>query len=125
MGYRISRYFIEDLPRGEQVELGDITLCPDTRSVLHGRIVDCNGNTIAGAVVKFFSAPCGTEVCLCDDADELTDLGHVFTDECGQFLFPVENAGDRIFLIKVFAPQDPAVVAGDAEACFDTEDCCF
>lgn len=127
MGFRITRYFVDDVPANAQVELGDLILCEDPRTVLHGRVLDCEGNPVAGCIVNIFSAPAGTPVCLCDQEgvfDALVEEGHVFTDECGQFIFPVCPVG-RIFLIKLFALASNAVVTDPATACANTLfNCC-
>ena len=124
MGYRISRYYIDNVPKGEEIEFGDVVLCSDNRSVLHGRIVNCEGNPVPGAIVKVFVASASTPVCLCNQTDNLTDLGHVFTDVCGQFIFPVTEPCGKRYLIKVFATQCPSYVEGTITPCFDTENCC-
>lgn len=122
MGFRITRYTVNNIPGNAQVELDDLLLCDDNRSVLHGRVVDCAGLPVANAVVKIFSAPAGVDVC--DAPPEfLTPEGHVFTDSSGQFIFPVCPT-DRVFLIKIFALETAGIIPATATPCPTLFPCC-
>ncbi|MGQ9558771.1 MAG: hypothetical protein ACUVTU_12575 [Desulfurispora sp.] len=127
MSFRLTRYRIKNVPPGKQVDVGNLTLCDENRSVLHGRVIDCNGQPVEGAVVKIFSLPakdtCGKPVDPCDCHVQLTSEGHTFTDECGEWLFPV-CATNKMFLIKIFAFRPTDSVFVSAKRCEDGLPCC-
>lgn len=124
MGFRITRYFFDDVPENSVCELGNLTLCEDSRSVIQGRVVDCNAQPVAGAVVQVLSAPAGTPVCACPEPANLTNLGTVFTDQCGRFIFPVTPVAGLVFLLRIFAVEPPVPCPAVPAPCPDSIDCC-
>ena len=64
----------------------------ENRTVIHGIVRNPEGYPVPGAVVKFFKK---------GDCENLQPIGHVITDDCGQFIFgPVEDG--ITLLLKVF-----------------------
>ena len=79
MGVKITKCSFVPKPN-EQIDTV-ITIDEEQRSVIHGVVKDKCGNYVKDAVVKLFKAKSDTDKC------ELKPITHVFTDECGQFLF--------------------------------------
>lgn len=78
MGSRFVKY--EFSPKeNEQIE-AVIKVPEETRSVIHGVVIDCRNKPIKNAVVKLLEVIPG-------NPSRLKPLTHTFTDECGQFLF--------------------------------------
>lgn len=93
MGYRSGDFKIHPT-QNEQIEA--IVKCPyDSRSVINGTVINCQGKPIKDAVVKLFAVnnPC--------DPLSLCPITHTFTDEYGQFLFGPLCPG-KVYLVKVW-----------------------
>lgn len=93
MGSKLTK--IEFCPgKNEQLET-TIFLQKETRSVIHGVVVDEDKCPVKDAVVKLFEMPNKEKCC------ELIPITHTFTDECGQFLFGPLCHGKH-YVIKVW-----------------------
>lgn len=78
MGSRLVKY--EFSPKeNEQIE-AIIKVPEETRSVIHGVVIDCRHKPIKDAVVKLLEVLPGNPC-------RMKPLTHTFTDSCGQFLF--------------------------------------
>jgi hypothetical protein len=93
MGYKMTKYEFQP-GKNEQIEMM-LTLEKETRSVIHGVVVDNNKFPVKDAVVKLFEMPDKENCC------NLIPITHTFTDECGQFIFGPLASG-RHYVIKVW-----------------------
>jgi hypothetical protein len=66
--------------KNEQIET-TVNLQKESRSVIHGIVLDERKCPVKDAVVKLFELPNKENCCY------LVPITHTFTDECGQFLF--------------------------------------
>jgi len=101
VGYKLMKYEISIPSQGEvgfhQQYDYDFYLEYEDRVVIHGIVRDPNGDPLNGAVVKFFKPGPTYDTDPCD----IIAIGHVITDECGQFIFGPLT--DNVTLImKVF-----------------------
>lgn len=119
MSYKMTKY--ELIPeKNEQLETS-LTLEKETRSVIHGVVLDVNKCPVKDAVVKLFEMPNKENCC------ELIPITHIFTDECGQFMFGPLTPGKR-YVLKVWynAVNIKRVLGKPFECrnpCSDMEDC--
>lgn len=91
MGYKIIRSKPISVMPNEEKDL-KFKLKLENRGVIHGVLVDPDGNPVKDALVKLFQKK--------DCDDSLLPIGFQFTDKFGQFLFPVESEVEHI--IKIF-----------------------
>ncbi|MBE6048384.1 MAG: carboxypeptidase regulatory-like domain-containing protein [Clostridium sp.] len=76
----------------EQIE-AVIKLKNEKRAVIHGTVLDCNGNPVADAVVKLLQ--------IVDGCKLPYPLTHTFTDKYGQFLLgPL--CPNKKYMLKVY-----------------------
>jgi hypothetical protein len=96
MGARLTKFEFKPKPN-EEIDVV-IKVPKETRSALHGVVVDCCGKPVKNAVVKLFlkeSTKNDNNNCF------LRPLTHTFTDECGQFLFgPLSPC--KSYVVKVW-----------------------
>ncbi|HEX3047483.1 MAG TPA: hypothetical protein VHY08_22215 [Bacillota bacterium] len=128
MGYGIVRCKPVYIKPDEEIDFKPIYIPKEERAVIHGTILCPSGHPAKGAVVKLFRVkkhhehgcdddypykpdhdkPCD------DDYDcrpcDLEPIGHQFTDDCGQFLFPIDVPNAK-YVIKatMFKPQSRQV----------------
>ena len=76
----------------ERIETS-VRLIPETRSTIHGTVLDREGRPINDALTMLFLTG--------DHPDELQLFSQMFTDENGHFFFgPLESG--QLYLVKVF-----------------------
>ena len=78
----------------EQIET-TIVLEKETRSVIHGVVLDADKQPLQDAVVKLFEMSGKGTSC------NLNPITHTFTDECGSFLFGPLPA-KKHYVIKIW-----------------------
>jgi hypothetical protein len=100
MDYQINRFVI-DVPKGgektstDQLDM-DFFLQEDYRKVILGTVRFPNGQPAPCSVVKFFKLKhAGSNA---ETTSELDPIGHVITDDNGQFLLGPVYPGERIIL---------------------------
>jgi hypothetical protein len=113
MGYGIVRCKPITIKPDEEIELGPLHIPFEHRAVIHGTVLCPDNKPAKGAVVKLLKVKshdgfdCEAEnIRTCD----LEPVGHQFTDDCGQFLFPIEDTTAR-YVVKatIFKPQSRRV----------------
>jgi hypothetical protein len=118
MGYGIIKTKPVFIKPDEEIDFRPIRIPEEKRAVIHGTVLCPNGCPAKGAVVKLFKVKKRDCDCDCDDHDhdhdhdhcDLEPIGHQFTDDCGQFLFPIDEPNHK-YVVKatLFKPQSRKV----------------
>lgn len=125
MGLKNSKYIVTSVGQNQECCLDDLTLCEDPRSILGGRVVDCRGQPVAGALVSAYKV----DSCppLPDPCHSTVDhpLGRVFTDQDGRFVIIVCVDKGETFLLDVVASSTFARCKAKVERCdLSDRECC-
>lgn len=125
MGYKNTKYVVTDVGQNQECCLGNLTLCEDPRSTLSGKVVDCHGHAVAGALVSAYRVHvCHPPVDPCDmELDH--PIGRAFTDQHGRFIIIVCAEKDDTFLLDIFAPSVFGSCSSEVKRCkLSDQECC-
>ncbi|AFS77724.1 hypothetical protein Curi_c06510 [Gottschalkia acidurici 9a] len=106
MAYMLNSKVICDIPGSldcQQIDTGEIEIRSVNDIVIHGRVVDCQGDGIEGAVVKIFRRR---------DNGTLRAIDHTFSGCEGFYMINIPRDGN-----------DPIVVMTSASTCNAPEQC--
>lgn len=108
-------------PRENQQIEALIKLPDEDRAVIHGTVLDSNGNPVCDAVIKLFQIVEGCKLPV--------PLTHTFTDQYGQFLLgplcPCKKYMIKVYKDNIKIRYMPLDVDCYEGKCIGTDNCCY